>query len=501
MKKIIGILVALGLVLSLGVMATPVAADVTTADVVVTLTRCEFDDASYNITFNTTASLTEGVHCVCIDFPAGTSFVGTFPEDGDIVINGDDVFADEVTIDGTEVCFLVPAHYNAGPTWVFFDDVVVNPAAGTYTLDVYTCRAPDSTPVASNPYVILPAVAEYEFTVDFSPTYPGLPVGFVPPMKACGQNDTAYFNTVWNGTVWFDQFDLTFGTVEEENCAEPCDNVTLSVVLMDAPDGATVHLVINGTKINLDANNASAQIGGVLPLTTNMTIEWPSLIHVDSVGDYEICFYADCGDPPVCEPAGAETIVTFCIEFHAYQWKDAYQIDLNRKWNLISLPIVPFETDIATLLATYNASVSAPILDIWYYDRCSDDWATYPGGLTDMYDGKAYWIKVDYSHTVAAKAPGLPAGGFWMWGTAVPMPPDAPSAYDVCEGWNMVGYRALVDDDNDAYLWNLVGDYGPIYGWDSTLQVWDAPITATGVDLVVTKGYWIPFAVDGTIYP
>ena len=191
MKKIIGILVALGLVLSMAVMATPVAADVTSADVDVSTTDCEYDDGVYNITFNTTASLTEGVHSVCIDFPADTSFVATFPEDGDITIGdgiaaGDDVFASEVTVAGTEVCFLVPAHYLAGPIEVIFDDVVVNPAAGDYTLDVWTSRAPDSTPVASQSYTIVPAISIYDFAFNFSATYAELPLNFVPPLKACG---------------------------------------------------------------------------------------------------------------------------------------------------------------------------------------------------------------------------------------------------------------------------------------------------------------------------
>jgi hypothetical protein len=257
-KKIIGILVALGLVLSLGVMATPVAADVTTPDVTVSNTRCEFDEGDYTITFNTTASLTEGYTCVCVVFPAGTTFVDTFPDaDGEITINGIDVFAAEVTVDGTEVCFLTPTDFDSGdnPIDVVFTDVVVNPPAGDYTLDVYTCRAPDSTPVASNEYTILPAVAEYEFVIDFSPTYEGLPVGFVPPMKACGQDDAdGDWNTVeYYAGEWSDIFDFTFKSTEEDSCAAPCDNMTISVVLMDAPEGSTTTIVFNHTGANMTA--------------------------------------------------------------------------------------------------------------------------------------------------------------------------------------------------------------------------------------------------------
>jgi len=159
---------------------------------------------------------------------------------------------------------------------------------------------------------------------------------------------------------------------------------------------------------------------------------------------------------------------------------------------------VTFETDIDAIFASY--ANAADILSIWYYDRCTDMWATYPDlGLTDMYDGKAYWVYIDYDfHT---NLPGDPHGTFWIWGHTAPMPPAAPSAYEVCMGWNKVGFRSIVNMDNDVYLWNLVGDYGAIYGWDATGQVWDPALLLGTDDLITAKGYWIPFSVDGYIYP
>ena len=514
MKKIIGILVALGLVLSMTVMATPVAADVTEPQVSVVL-PCAGANAVYTITFNITASLTEGVHEICIKFPADTTVPTTY-EDGDITVEGIDVFGDEVTVSGRTVCFLVPAHFTITDNEIVVvftaDAGILNPSsAGTYNLYVNTSRAPDETPVKSADYPISPAISEYEIVVDFSDTYPDLPEDFVPPFKACGQNSTvADFDTYYNTTtlVWFDYFDLILQTDGIPGCDTPCVNATVWGELTDAPAGGAAHLSLNGTWFTLDLSDvpdSSEFFVANVTLAENFTAFWDGLLHFDTVGDYEICFYVECPTTPVCQPPGSEIIVERCIPFKVYQWKDAIVIDLFRKWNLISLPIVPFETDIATLLLACNCS--AEVDSIWYYDGCSEDWSTYPGaGLTDMEDGKAYWVKVDYSHTDAAKAPGLYAGVMWVWGVAVPMPPDSPSAYAVCAGWNMVGFRSMVSNWDDLYLWNFwdIGggwpDYGTIYYWDAVNQGWlfNSP---SNVLMLPGLGYFIPFEYDGTIYP
>jgi hypothetical protein len=87
------------------------------------------------------------------------------------------------------VCFLTPLDILAGAISVVFTAAadLENPCTpGSYTLFVYTDRAPDSTPVESAAYTIAPATSSYAFAVDFSPTYPGIAEGFVPPFKACG---------------------------------------------------------------------------------------------------------------------------------------------------------------------------------------------------------------------------------------------------------------------------------------------------------------------------
>ena len=92
--------------------------------------------------------------------------------------------------------------------------------------------------------------------------------------------------------------------------------------------------------------------------------------------------------------------------------------------------------------------------------------------------------------------------------------------FDVCEGWNMVGFKApwaggvpLVDIDwvnappIMGYLWNFntgVMDtvhYGMIYEWIPGLPgSWFTWLPGTAV-LTPGLGYWIPFDGDGEIYP
>lgn len=78
------------------------------------------------------------------------------------------------------------------------------------------------------------------------------------------------------------------------------------------------------------------------------------------------------------------------------------------------------------------------------------------------------------------------------------MPPSLPSSYDVCNGWNMIGFRSTEEMPPEDYLGVLSpSEYGAIYGWDPYLQDW---ITDPD-ELVPGHGYWIPFSVGGAIHP
>ena len=513
MRKIISILIALGLVLGFSVMATPVAAAVTTPAVTLT-SYCAGATANYTIVFNTTASLTEGVHSVCIEFPAGTTVPATFAT-GAITINTIPVFGTEVTVTGQKVCFLVPATFEptlANPILVQFaaDAGLKNPITpGSYKVKVNTSRAPDSTPVESAAYTIAPAISAYGLEWDSNPTYPGIAVGFIPPFKACGQNETMAGGVApvqFSPGKWQNAFNLTLAPTTI-GCAVPCSaNVTINVTLITAPALSTVTLNLTGDPTwggTLTPAAPSYVISTSIELLANTTIEWAGLLHFDTVGTYEICFDVICPAGalvcPLCSSAPT-VVVHQCFDFKVYQWKDAAKITLQEKWNLISLPLVPLagaSASINDLVLSIPAADRAKILSIWSYDCTAKTFSTWGPGFTSlstMADGKAYWVRVSYPLTSCGNI------SWWVFGTEKPMPPASPAQYPVCAGWNMVGFLGTAPKVASAYLWNWTAT-SVIYGWTQgcyNVQNW-ALIPWAG-NLQPGQGYWVAFPAAGYVY-
>jgi hypothetical protein len=118
-----------------------------------------------------------------------------------------------------------------------------------------------------------------------------------------------------------------------------------------------------------------------------------------------------------------------------------------------------------------------------------------------MEAGKSYWVRMIY-----------PTGELyplWVWGTARPMPPEAPAVYTMCEGWNMFGFTSLTDVTSGTYLWNFGGGapelpYPLIYRWlntgDWTTSGWQL-VTPAGDMMYVGEGFWGYFPAGGTIVP
>ena len=263
------------------------------------------------------------------------------------------------------------------------------------------------------------------------------------------------------------------------------------------PD-AEVYLSFNGTAYNLTDEDEGDEfdLDNIDPLAANTTITWELLLHFDTVGQYQICFYAEC-KVGTCEP-GTQTW-SKCFDFDVKQWKDAFPIELNEKWNLISLPLVPFDSDIDVMLESLNADATDALVNVWHYDRGDDKWFAWsPNGqtqLTDIVDGKSYWFRMKYPDT---KDPYT----WWVWGTEKPMPEHGPAQYNVYTGWNMAGFVSLSSMLVEDYLWNWTTPFPVVYGWtpdpDWADQGWY--LVPAGDSLNSGEGYWMAFPSNGAIY-
>jgi hypothetical protein len=466
---------------------------------------------NYTFDFAAPVTLMPGNDRLSVDFGDGTTFGSGYK----VYVNGN--VTGVVTKVDEHLSFAVPAGCGiimAGSNVTILVTKVVNPADGDYTacLDYQlVCCAEE--PFCCVDYTIMPDISTYTLALNFSDTYPGIAYDFVPPFKACGQNDTDQdFDTTPLFDVWYTMFDIVI-EVDVPGCAVPCENATLLFTVSGFPSAAaSVNLSIESEWFTLNSTSAS---GNVTPVALNETLDTvlDAMLHFNEVGTYTICFEVICeggddwtGTCPVCIAPGEDITVVpeKCYEFEVHQWKDAFKIELDEKWNLISLPLVPFDPDIEVILASLSAAGMADLISIWNYDCVTPEWLCYtPDGgvdtLFEIVDGKSYWFRMDY--------PIDGTYGLWVWGTEFPEPYGPPAEYAVCEGWNMFGFTSLDPAiQQQQYLWNWYGlGWQPapiVYGWtnagDWNTQGWDLIMPAD--NLVPGQGYFGAFPTAGSIF-
>ena len=117
---------------------------------------------------------------------------------------------------------------------------------------------------------------------------------------------------------------------------------------------------------------------------------------------------------------------------------DSYTIELGKGWNLISLPLIPVDNCIISVL---DGICGTEVEIVWTY--YADTWTHFipgiGGPLELMEDGKGYWIRVNAlgyldisGFSLLSGSAGLPSG----------TPPQLPPSYIVEEGWNLIGFTS-----------------------------------------------------------
>lgn len=202
-----------------------------------------------------------------------------------------------------------------------------------------------------------------------------------------------------------------------------------------------------------------------------------------------------------------------------------YHITLKPGWNLISLPLIPADPVIEVVLA----GIMDYVIRVWQYDAETETWKGFAPGngilmveekwrysppgppdgltemvdgkrrsftptgvllatLTEMVDGKGYWIAMEAAATLT------------VIGTEVPLPPAPPSAYPVFEGWNHIGFRSITPMPVEEYLGDTIMDiFLLMWRFDAAEGIWFRVLL--GDNLEPGRGYWLSLSGNGTIYP
>jgi uncharacterized repeat protein (TIGR01451 family) len=173
---------------------------------------------------------------------------------------------------------------------------------------------------------------------------------------------------------------------------------------------------------------------------------------------------------------------------------EEWTVTLDEGYNLISLPLIPDNPDIAAMMTGIDfIKVSQYVND---GDPTPDDWFAYnpppaPSDLSTMEDGWGYWINMN-----TAGPPHLTFSGQELVADPMSLPP----SYPVVEGWNLIGFKSTTPKLASDYLAGIDGKYVMIYGYDGSFFIVGTP----GHEyLEPGLGYWLAVKTgeSGTIYP
>jgi hypothetical protein len=183
-------------------------------------------------------------------------------------------------------------------------------------------------------------------------------------------------------------------------------------------------------------------------------------------------------------PADALTPATVTVSQGVF---DVASITLIEGWNLISLPLIPLDSDIDVVLA----GIMDNVISVWHYDAAAQHWYSFaPGASSDlslMKDGKAYWINMEAAQTLN------------LAGTEMPKGTQLPPTYEVVIGWNMVGFKSTATNVTaEDYLDGT--EYVRIY-WFENGAWFTIPGPPYDDPMKPGYGYWVAFTAPGTIYP
>jgi uncharacterized repeat protein (TIGR01451 family) len=164
-------------------------------------------------------------------------------------------------------------------------------------------------------------------------------------------------------------------------------------------------------------------------------------------------------------------------------------VNLVDGWNLFSAPYYADSETTGVDPATYFASISSNLKEVWYYSDCAPTgWTSWinggPPSTLKIKDGQGYWLRMQGAATLT------------LTGLLNPNPPAVPPSYAVCTGWNQIGFK-------NGCMPRTVSDYlagtSFTHGWQFVGGVWSPVVSDTLMQ--PGMGYWMYFTGPGTIAP
>jgi len=153
----------------------------------------------------------------------------------------------------------------------------------------------------------------------------------------------------------------------------------------------------------------------------------------------------------------------------------AFEIELNKKWNLVSVPFVLINDGPEDVLKDIKENVES----VWGYDAEANEWYVYhPNGapgtdnLEHIEPGWGYWIRAYEADT-------------WIMGGSLFSPATLPPSRNLKEGWNLVGYYGA-DGEEGYYGPDGNGKNAQCVFYSLKEDIWDIPFSSL-------FSYWEPF--------
>ncbi len=165
-------------------------------------------------------------------------------------------------------------------------------------------------------------------------------------------------------------------------------------------------------------------------------------------------------------------------------------IPLKSGWNLISLPLIPNNSNIENVLAGLSEEGSVDVVQ--YYDNGSGEWLSYAvvdgiGDLTTMEDGKGYWVYANQDTTLTIN------------GRETNEPPATPvNTYEVGSGWNLLGFKSVENMTALDYTNNQIGENDLMWGYKNNDYKLICPVTSGDSNVMEPGfGYWLYVSGSG----